>query len=208
MNPERAEALVSPLMLEYLAWLGDRITEEFGVVFDDSEAVVAAHHQEFMRELPQLLGPRGRLLVARGKSVVAHDKSDVTGDKKEVDRDENEEIIGIGVLKPVDAETAEIKRMYVRPEGRGLGIGRAILERLLADAATVGYTTARLETATFMREAHALYRSVGFQDRAIFENTEAGMSGLDAYMIHMEVKIPSKAPGATASEARPDPRAR
>ncbi|GLZ02894.1 hypothetical protein Acsp03_03610 [Actinomadura sp. NBRC 104412] len=95
----------------------------------------------------------------------------------------------MGALKPVDETVAEIKRMYVRPQARGQGIGRAILEILLADARTIGYEVARLETATFMREAHALYRSVGFADRPMFDGNEAGLSGLESFMLFMELRL-------------------
>src|SRR5262245_65080004 len=130
-------------------------------------AAVAAHHREFTQELPHLLGPRGRLLVAHT----------------------NFEIVGVGALKPVDTTVAEIKRMYVRPSVRGQGIGREILERLLADARTIGYRVARLETATFMREAHALYRAQGFQDAPMFDHNEASMSGLESFMLFMELRL-------------------
>ena len=164
---EQAEAITEQMLREYLEWCGERLTADHGVEFDDTDAAVAAHHHEFTRELPQLLGPRGRLLIAWA----------------------DDEVVGVGALKPVDSSVAEIKRMYVRPDARGQGLGRAILERLLADARTIGYQVARLETATFMREAHALYRSLGFQDRPIFDNTEAGLSGLDSFMLFMELRL-------------------
>jgi GNAT superfamily N-acetyltransferase len=165
--PARAEAQTEQLLREYLEWVGQRLTEDHGVVFDDMDAAVAAHHQEFTQELPQLLGPRGRLLVART----------------------NAEVVGVGALKPVDTTVAEIKRMYVRPSARGQGIGHEILVRLLSDARTIGYQVARLETATFMREAHALYRSHGFQDAPMFDHNEASMSGLESFMLFMELRL-------------------
>ncbi|SHN47020.1 GNAT family N-acetyltransferase [Cryptosporangium aurantiacum] len=167
-SPAEAEALTGPLLREYLFWIGERFAAEHGVTFEDEEAAVAAHHHEFAQELPHLLGPRGRLLVARTDTGV---------------------VAGVGALKPVDDWVAEIKRMYVRPEARGQGIGRAILEQLLADARTIGYRTARLETVTFMREAQALYRSLGFQDRPIFDGNEAGLSGLESFMLFMELPL-------------------
>jgi GNAT superfamily N-acetyltransferase len=165
--PARAEAFTEQILREYLTWCRERLAADHGVVFDDPDAAVAAHHREFTEELPHLLGPRGRLLVACASSVV----------------------VGVGALKPVDSTVVEIKRMYVRPQARGQGIGRAILERLLADARTIGYHVARLETATFMREAHALYRSLGFQDRPIFDHNEASLSGLEPLMLFMELRL-------------------
>lgn len=170
--PARAEALTEQILREYLIWCGERFAADHGVVFDDVDAAVAAHHREFTQELPHLLGPRGRLLIARSSS----------------------EIVGVGALKPVDATVVEIKRMYVRPQARGRGIGRAILETLLADARTIGYRVARLETVDFMREAHTLYRSLGFHDRPIFDNTEASLSGLEPFMLFMELQLEHAAP--------------
>jgi GNAT superfamily N-acetyltransferase len=165
--PARAEAVTKEILWEYLMWCGERLAEEHAVIFDDPDAVVAAHHQQFTEELPHLLGPRGRLLVAQASS----------------------EVVGVGALKPVDSAVAEIKRMYVRPQARGQGIGRAILERLLTDARMIGYQVARLETAAFMRAAHNLYRSMGFQDRPIFDHTEASLSGLEPFMLFMELRL-------------------
>jgi GNAT superfamily N-acetyltransferase len=165
--PAQAEAITEEIQREYLLWCAERLTADCGVVFDDLDASLAAHQHEFTRELPRLVSPRGRLIVARA----------------------NSKVVGVGALKPVDATVVEIKRMYVRPEARGQGIGRAILERLLADASTIGYQVARLETLTFMSEAHALYRSLGFQDRPIFEHTESGLSGLEPVTLFMELRL-------------------
>jgi ribosomal protein S18 acetylase RimI-like enzyme len=52
--------------------------------------------------------------------------------------------------------------MYVQPQVRGIGAGRRLVERLLADARAIGYETVRLESLKFLSAAHALYRSVGF----------------------------------------------
>jgi GNAT superfamily N-acetyltransferase len=169
--PARAEAVTGPLLRDYLMWCRERLTADHGVVFDDPDAALAAHHREFTQELPHLLGQRGRLLVARVGS----------------------EVVGVGALKPVDSTVAEIKRMYVRPQARGQGVGRAVLERLLADARAIGYQVARLETATFMREAHALYRSLGFTDRPVFDNSEASLSGLEPFMLFMQLRLDLRA---------------
>jgi GNAT superfamily N-acetyltransferase len=72
------------------------------------------------------------------------------------------EPVGMGGLRPISTDEAEIKRMYVRPPARGLGVGRAILQRLIDAARTLGYKTIRLDRAPFMHEAQALYRSSGF----------------------------------------------
>jgi len=100
---------------------------------------------------------------------------------------------GGGVIERLTgpAATAEIKRMYVRPGARRTGVGRAILERLLADARVEGYRFVRLETLRFMVEAHALYRSVGFVDTVVLDRSGTAMSGLAnlAYQMELEPEL-------------------
>jgi GNAT superfamily N-acetyltransferase len=160
-----AEALVQPLFIEYGMWVAGRLLADLGLRFE--EADLARHHQEFRVEFPKLVGPRGRLLLAR------------IGD----------DAVGVGALKPVDTAMAEIKRMYVRPPARGQGVGRALLERLLADARAEGYTVARLESLSFMTEAHALYRSLGFAHISMFDGCEAALSGLEGLTYYMELRL-------------------
>jgi GNAT superfamily N-acetyltransferase len=91
--------------------------------------------------------------------------------------------IGVGALKPVDATTAEIKRMYVRPEAQGRGVGRAILARLVREASAEGYATIELETLRFMTTAQAMYRAFGFVDVARFDGSETASTPLDPLTI-------------------------
>ena len=63
----------------------------------------------------------------------------------------------------VEREYAEIKRMYVRPAFRGRGLGRLMLEHLVAHARAQGLSVVRLETGIHQREAIALYESSGFR---------------------------------------------
>jgi GNAT superfamily N-acetyltransferase len=177
--PARAQAITEQILREYLQWCGERLSAEHGVRFDDLDGAVATHHREFTQELPHLLGPRGRLVVAHAGA----------------------EVVGVGALKPVDATEAEIKRMYVRPQARGQGVGRAVLERLLADAYAIGFRVARLETMTFMREAHALYRSLGFQARPSFDG-EASLSGLEPFTLFMELRLARTQPVGEAVRHR------
>ena len=72
--------------------------------------------------------------------------------------------VGIGcvALRPLDDETAEVKRMYVDPAWRGQGVGRALMETLIAGARARGCSTLRLGTLHDMTTAIALYHSLGF----------------------------------------------
>ncbi len=71
---------------------------------------------------------------------------------------------GVGCLKKLAEGVGEIQRMYVLPALRGKGIGRAIVNRLVDDARLIGYRQLRLESLEFLKEAHALYRSIGFRE--------------------------------------------
>jgi ribosomal protein S18 acetylase RimI-like enzyme len=75
-------------------------------------------------------------------------------------------VVAMGGLRRIDDGVAELKRVYVRPAGRGRRLGEAIVERLLADARSFGYRRVRLDTTPFMQAAQALYESLGFVDCA------------------------------------------
>ncbi len=100
--------------------------------------------QGFDKELATLPGdyapPSGRLLLALADDGPA----------------------GCMALWPLAADTAELKRLYVREDWRGRGIGRRLVERLLDEARHIGYARVRLDSLPTMTSTTALYRSVGF----------------------------------------------
>jgi putative acetyltransferase len=73
------------------------------------------------------------------------------------------EIIGCGGICRLDEGVAEIRRMYVAPPARGLGVGMRLLEALEAEAVSLGYGSVRLETGRLQREAIGLYESAGYR---------------------------------------------
>lgn len=79
------------------------------------------------------------------------------------ERDSGGRVAGCAGLYPLNSEDVEIRKMYLLPELRGLGIGRRLLEDAIEDARRLGYRRLRLETASALREAIALYRSAGFR---------------------------------------------
>ena len=70
--------------------------------------------------------------------------------------------IGCGAVRRLDAQTAEIKRMYVAPEFRGRGIARRLLAALEAESTALGISRLVLETGARQPEALALYERAGF----------------------------------------------
>jgi ribosomal protein S18 acetylase RimI-like enzyme len=105
--------------------------------------------QGFDQELAALPGdyapPEGRLLLL----TVANDAA------------------GCVALHKIDGSICEMKRLYVRPQFRGKGVGKILAERVIAEARQMGYKQLRLDTVEpVMRTAVAMYRSLGFREIA------------------------------------------
>ena len=71
--------------------------------------------------------------------------------------------VGCGAIRRLDGTTAEVKRMYVEPELRGHGVGRAVLDDLESRARALGVTRLVLETGVHQHAAIALYEHAGFE---------------------------------------------
>jgi len=105
--------------------------------------------QSFDEELKNLPGaygpPSGRLLLARYADYAA----------------------GCVALRKLEAGICEMKRLDVRPGDRGTGLGRMLVERVIAEARAIGYERMRLDTIeSAMKDAVALYRRMGFEEIA------------------------------------------
>ncbi|CAN5461925.1 GNAT family N-acetyltransferase [soil metagenome] len=105
-------------------------------------------YQGFEAELASLPGnyapPQGELLLAR---------------------DGEGEPVGCVAVKPILPERCcEMKRLYVAPRGRGVGLGKALMNAILETAAHLGYREMRLDTLPSLVEAVSLYRMGGFEE--------------------------------------------
>jgi len=108
--------------------------------------------QDFAQELATLPGayapPRGRLLLAGPPEAP----------------------LGCIAVRPLslagapEGATGEVKRLYVRPEARGTGLGRELVEALLREARAIGYRELKLDTIDWMADARRLYQRLGFAE--------------------------------------------
>ena len=80
------------------------------------------------------------------------------------------EAVGCGAVKLHPGAPSEIKRMWIAPAARGLGLGRRLLEELEAYALASGSPVARIETSAVLTEALALYRSAGWVEVPAFND--------------------------------------
>jgi GNAT superfamily N-acetyltransferase len=78
----------------------------------------------------------------------------------------------MGGLRGLSPTRAEIKRIYIRPAFRGIGLSDLVLKRLMSDARSFGYASACLDSAPFMTSAQRVYEQNGFVDRAPYEGAE------------------------------------
>jgi N-acetylglutamate synthase-like GNAT family acetyltransferase len=101
---------------------------------------------------------------------------------------EGKKVVGMGGLHKLYKDVGEIKRMYVRPEFRGKGYGKELLQKLLIKGKEFGFSTIYLETGIFMKAAQHIYRSAGFVEREEYPETEVH-SNVRHLWIFMEKKL-------------------
>lgn len=136
---------IRELFFENLSATNLRVEREFNINYD-----VDAFLAQDLANLGQFSPPTGRLLLAEFEGKIA----------------------GCAGLRKLDANISEVKRMYVRPQFRGQGIGRALLYAIIDQAQQVGYTKLRLDAAPFAQAAQRLYACAGFVEIAPYPESE------------------------------------
>jgi len=145
-------------------------------------------YQDFATELTTLPGkyapPSGALLLAcGGDGAPAHVSEKWTPVFQEGHAQTKEprarpesfksgRALGCVGLRPITpGGCCEMKRLYVAPAARGLGLGRALVEAVIGEAVRIGYCEMRLDTLPTMAEAISLYRAAGFAPIAPYYDT-------------------------------------
>lgn len=147
----RDRVVLTELNVAYLDWLDANIQHTFGL------------------DLPVLLGqPIAEYVAATLDKLCAAEPPE--GVFYLVRRDAS--VVGMGGVRRTGDGASEMKRVFVRSDQRGGGLGATIVQRLIADAASFGYASMRLDSGPFMTSAHRLYEAEGFRDRPIYDGAE------------------------------------
>lgn len=155
-------AAFETLMQEYYQVMVGKLVGAGGR--DQSAAELAA---DTMAHLDELTPPKGRILLA------------TQNDGK---------LIGCGVLRKIRADAAELKRMYVRPEAQGSGLGRQLFEMRIAEAQKMGCTALYADTIVGNTAMLSMYERYGFKYISRYpENANA--VELDPYLVYLELRL-------------------
>ena len=136
LTDARDFATLKPMVAEYLDIISDTLVTNHQVNFDMSGPLAAT-----MAAPENFVPPLGRTFLA---------EKNIAG-------------VGRGFLKPMTGVNYEIKRLYVRPDGRGTGLGRTLLYRIMDAARELGGQRLFLDTLGALRPAVNLYEVEGFR---------------------------------------------
>ncbi|MGO9308058.1 MAG: GNAT family N-acetyltransferase [Spirochaetia bacterium] len=157
-------APVRDLFAEYLRWVCARIYDEYKAVFDAESMIVSD-----MQKIGIFLPPQGILLIALEDGRAA----------------------GCACTRTIEPGVAEMKRMYVRPSFRRRGIGKALVQQTIETTRKRDFAVLRLDSAEFMHDAHALYRSFGFEDIPPYSGSEIPVE-YRKHWVFMELNLSRK----------------
>jgi len=153
---------VEALLREYLLWAVPLFNKQNNLDVDVDAALSMA-----MADLTECLPPDGCTVLARDAGATVN---------------------AVGFYRKIRSNAVEIKRLFLRPVVRGEGLGRRMVQRLVAEARKNGYSEIYLDTADFMTSAHALYRSLGFRDVDGYPEAEHQQNE-SPHVIYMMLKL-------------------
>lgn len=158
------DADIAPLVTAYFNRLGAHLRQHFDIAFDSDAAITRT-----LSDLSAFLPPDGALATARPTGAAP---------------------VGFGLLRTLRAGTGELTRIYVQPQARGHGLGRALAERLLAESERLGHRRLLLCSSGWQVPAHRLYRSLGFREIGPYPDCESPPD-LAPYMVFLQRDLPA-----------------
>ena len=154
--------LVRKLWTDYLTWGNEMMQMTYGVHPHNPTKVV----EQDIKQIDKYLPPNGLVLLAFIDNKAC----------------------GIGCLNNLSREVGELKRMFVDPSFRELGVGKAILQSVINAAKEVGHKKVRLNAPKFMKAAHSLYGSFGFKPISVYPEVEI-TEDFREYLLFMELEL-------------------
>ena len=150
------------LMRDFYQIMLDKLTKAGGPA--PSPADLAA---DTMAHIEDLLPPHGRMLLATS---------------------EDGRLIGCGVIRQIRPDAGELKRMYVRPEAQGMGLGRQLFEMRITEARNMGFTSLYADTIAGNTSMLSMYEKYGFKYISRYPEN-ANPPELDPYLVYLEHKL-------------------
>lgn len=150
------------LMVEYYSVMGEKLLAAGGPALSAFDLAT-----DTLSHISDLLPPLGRTLLAT---------------------DNGGRLLGCGVIRRVRDDAAELKRMYVRPEARGLGLGRQLFEERIAEAQKMGCTTLYADTVKGNRAMLTMYEHYGFRYIDRYPDN-ANPDTLDPWLVYLELRL-------------------
>lgn len=171
------KSLLVDLNEEYLSWIARELKKHYDVdIFNmegtiqnnkiEQKVLIRAYAKASVEQLTSYIPPEGIYYILQ------------------ID----EKIAGMGALRKIKMNVGEVKRMYIRPEYRGQGLGKILLSQILRKAKEFRFSTIRLETGKFMTTAQFIYHEAGFREIDEYPEIETPPP-LRAYWLFMEKVI-------------------
>ena len=152
---------------DYFTWITDKVLQRYNIdTFSIIGESILEYSERTLEKYSSYLPPEGIYYVLQVKGKIG----------------------GMGALRKLKNEVGEIKRMYIKPEYRKKGYGKAMLNQLLKKGKEFGFSTVRLDTGKFMEAAQYVYRSAGFQEREKYPETEVPLL-LQPFWLYMEKSL-------------------
>lgn len=155
-------AAFEALMRDYYQIMGEKLVNAGGPRLSAPDMA-----RDTMAHMGDLLPPYGRTLLATLADGA---------------------LVGCGVIRKIRNDAAELKRMYVRPDAQGMGLGRQLFEMRIAEARSMGCKFVYADTVRGNTAMLSMYEAFGFKYISRYPEN-ANIADLDPYLVYLELQI-------------------